>query len=190
MQPDTLGLGARDGADVLVDAAPAILAREPRARFLVVGEGAERRALERRCRELGLEDVVRWAGYRTDVRELLPACDVFVLPTREDAFPTAVLEAMAAGLPVVASRVGGIPEMVEGSVTGVLVPTGSPARLAEAVAGLLSDRRRAHGLGVAGRRRAREAFSTDAWLARLEGVYGRALGRASRKAPAATWGAA
>lgn len=178
------------GLDVLLDAAPAILSREPRARFLVVGEGAVRESLERRCRELGVARAFRWAGFRTDVRNLLPACDVFVLPTREDAFPTAILEAMAAGLPVVASRVGGVPEMVEAGGTGVLVPPGSASRLADAVVGLLADRRRARGLGTVGRRRVREEFSTEAWMGRLEEVYGRALGRVSGTESVETWGAA
>lgn len=166
------------GVEVLLDALPALLARHPAARLVVVGDGPARRALEARAAAGPPEAAaaVVWAGFRRDVPAFLAAADLFVLPSLEDAFPTVLLEAMAAGLAVVATRAGGIPEIVDDGVTGLLVPPGEPAPLAEAVAELLADPERRRRLGVAGRRRAEERFSTGAWLGRLERLYGEVLG--------------
>ena len=145
------------GIEVLLDAA----ARVPDTTFLIIGDGSMRA----RWQSLVRTDNVRWAGYRTDVDELLAGCDVCVHPSLEDAFPTVLLEAMAAGLPVVASRVGGIPEIVVDGVTGVLVPPGDADALASAL-----DRTTPE-MGIAARERAEREFSTTAWIARLERVY-------------------
>src|SRR5437762_1092811 len=123
------------GIDVLLRAATRI----PDAYFLIVGDGPMRAEWEELARSLGVADRVRWAGYRRDVDAILPGCDLFVLPSLEDAFPTVLLEAMASGLPAVASKVGGIPEIVTPDVTGVLVPPGDPQALAAAIADLVHD---------------------------------------------------
>lgn len=168
------------GLEVLLEAVPAVLAEHPEARFAVVGDGPERRCLEERSAAAGLGDSVAWTGFRRDVPALLAAADLFVLPTRDDAFPTALLEAQAAGVAVVASRAGGVPEIVEDGATGVLVPPGDAAALARAVSALLADPAARRRLAEAGRRQARERFSTAAWLGRLEAVYGEVLGRPVR----------
>lgn len=166
------------GIEVLLDALPAVLARQPGARFAVVGDGPARSELERRGAAAGarVAAALSWTGFRHDVPALLAAADLLVLPSLDDAFPTVLLEAMAAGLPVVATRAGGIPEIVEEGVTGILVPPGDPAPLADAVATLLADPDRRRRLGAAGRRRAEERFSTAAWLGRLERLYGEVVG--------------
>lgn len=170
------------GLAVLLEAVPAVLTEHPRARFAVVGDGPERRRLEQRAAAAGLGRAVVWAGFRRDVPAFLAAADLFVLPSRDDAFPTVLLEAQAAGVPVVASRAGGIPEIVEDGTTGLLAPPGDAAALARAVSALLADPAARRRLAEAGRRRAEERFSTGAWLARLEAVYAEVLGRTVRLA--------
>ena len=126
-----------------IAAAARIVDERPETEFLIVGEGAMREALERRVRELGLSGRVRFLGERTDVAALLASSDAFVLPSRSEAFPNSVLEAMAAGLPIVATRVGGVPELIESGATGVLVEADRPAELAAALLDLMDHPQRA-----------------------------------------------
>ncbi len=150
-------LRARKGIEVLLDAA----ARMPDTTFLIIGDGPMRAEWQ----SLARTDNVRWAGHRTDVDELLAGADVFVHPSLEDAFPTVLLEAMAAGLPVVASNVGGIPEIVIDGVTGILVPPGDAGAIVAAL------HRTTPSMCAAALERAQSEFSTKAWIARLENVY-------------------
>jgi glycosyltransferase involved in cell wall biosynthesis len=143
------------------------------AYLLIIGDGPKRET----WRALAKNDRIRWAGFRRDVYALLPGCDLFVLASFDDAFPTVLLEAMAAGLPLVASRVGGIPEITD----EVLVPPGDAEALAAAIRELLADDERRRAMGETARTRARERFSTAAWIARLEEIY-RNVGRASARA--------
>jgi glycosyltransferase involved in cell wall biosynthesis len=162
------------------------LAALPHGSFdaLIVGDGPDRARLEEQIRELWLTGRVRLAGQRRDVPELLAGADVFVLPSRSEGHPVSVLEAMAAGVPVVASRVGGIPEQVEDGVTGLLVEPGDPEALAAALGRLAADPALRRRLGVAGRRRAEKAFDLDAFRrAHLE-VYSREFARRRLPAPA------
>lgn len=144
-------------------------------RLELVGDGPDRPALESLHRELGLEGRVRFAGERDDVPELLSRAAVFVLSSRSEGMPLSVLEAMAAGLPVVASRVGGIPEQVADGVTGLLVPVGDAERLAEALRRLLDDPELRRSLGSAGRTRAEERFDLATFRAAHLDVYRRCL---------------
>lgn len=165
------------GVEVLLEALPAVLDAHPRARLLVAGDGPLREPLGARAAALGLGgpgDRVIWAGFRRDVPALLAASDLFVLPSLADAYPTALMEAMAAGLPVVATRTGGIPEIVDAPATGRLVPPGDAAALAREISGLLGRPGERQALGRAARERARERFSTQAWVERLEEVYAEA----------------
>ncbi len=159
------------GLEVLLRAASAVLDSDPRARILVVGDGPLAPTLHAQARQAGLGEGVRWAGFRRDVPSLLAASDLFVLPSLRDAFPTVLLEAMAAGLAVVATRTGGVPEIVADGHTGVLVPPGDAPALARAVAQLLASPEKRTTLGEAGRRRAFAEFSSPAWVGRLEDVY-------------------
>lgn len=164
------------GLETLVEAAPRLLARVPGARFAIAGEGPLAEGLRQRAEGLGVADAFDWLGFRGDVAAVLAAADLFVLPSRNDAFPTALLEAMAAGLPVVAGDAGGIPEIVEAGRTGVLVPPGDSDRLADAVAGLLERPAERSAMGRCARERVRARFSAGAWLGRLEAVYREAIG--------------
>jgi glycosyltransferase involved in cell wall biosynthesis len=157
------------GIEVLLDAIPSVLARHPGARFLLAGDGPLREPLAARASHL--EDRVTWAGFRRDVPELLAASDLFVLPSLADAYPTALMEAMAAGLPVVSTRVGGIPEIVDDGRTGRLVPPGDAEALARAISDLLDSPEKREALGRAARQEAERRFSTAAWVERLKQVY-------------------
>ena len=150
---------------------------------VVVGEGPDRARLEREIESLDLGGRVRLAGERRDVPELLATADVFVLPSSSEGMPVSVLEAMAAGLPVVASRVGGVPEQVADGKTGVLVGPGDADELAAALDGLLADPDLRRRLGQAGRLRAEEAFDLTRFRrAHLE-LYSRELARWRLPAP-------
>jgi len=163
-------LRADKGHDVAIDAVVRLRDRFPNLRLLVVGEGAARPQIERAMAALGGGGVL--AGHRDDVMGVLDAVDVLVHPTRIDAFPTALLEAMAAGVPVVATAVGGIPEIIEDGRTGVLVaPPASGESFATALAPLLSDGERRRDLGRRGRERFAERFSATRWAARLRELY-------------------
>ncbi len=154
------------GIEVLLEAIQHI----PRATFLIVGDGPIRDELTALARQHGVADRIRWTGYRTDVETLLPGCDLFVHPSLDDAFPTVLLEAMAAGLPVVASNVGGIPEIVTPGVTGRLVPPGDARLLAESVSSLLSDAGELERMRSAAFENG-ERFSTRVWVDRLTALY-------------------
>jgi glycosyltransferase involved in cell wall biosynthesis len=143
----------------------------------VIGDGPGRAALEARVHALGLGDRVELLGERDDVAEQLAAADAFVLPTRWEGLPYSILEAMAAGLPVVASQVGGIPEEVTDGTTGLLVPRDDAAALAGALAELGRDGARARALGRAGHERARLAFSQVGMVERYDALFRSVLRR-------------
>jgi glycosyltransferase involved in cell wall biosynthesis len=152
------------------DVTLAAIERVPGVRLLVVGDGPGRAEVERAAAALG--DRVVLAGYRADVMAMLDAVDILVNPSRSDAFPSALLEAMAAGVPVVASAVGGIPEMVDDGVTGLLVDSPPrPDAVAEAVGRLAEDPELRRRLGAGARDRFEARFSADRWAARLRELY-------------------
>ena len=137
----------------------------------LVGDGPDRKALEELAAELGLEGRVRFEGWVQDVRPALERCDVFVAPSRREAFGMAVAEAMAAGLPVVASAVGGLPELVVHGETGLLVPPDDPRALAGAVCTLVKDPASARRMGRAGRERVLRHFGAEASRAAMLDIY-------------------
>jgi glycosyltransferase involved in cell wall biosynthesis len=150
------------GFGVLVDAAASICRANPRASVVIFGEGPLRGELERRASQLNLTGRVVLPGFRTDLDSLIGGADVVVLPSFTEGLPNVALEASAAGVPVVATAVGGNPEVVAEGETGYLVPSGDPARLAARVNDLLRDPPTRARLGAAGRRRMRELFTFDA----------------------------
>jgi glycosyltransferase involved in cell wall biosynthesis len=156
--------------EVAIGAAGLLRDRFTSLRLLVVGAGSERPALERAAEPLG--ETVRFAGYRPDAMEVLDAIDVLAHPSRADAFPTTLLEAMASSVPIVATAVGGIPEIVEDGVTGTLVEAPPrPDALAEALAPLVESPELRRRLGAAGRERFETRFSAEAWARRLRELY-------------------
>jgi len=159
-------LHAAKGGHVLLAAWTRVLGRHPDARRLVAGAGPEQAALENQIHLLGLSERVALAGVFDHVEELLAAADAFILPSYEEGMSLALLEAMAAGLPVVATDIPGNRALVEPGRHGLLVPPAEPEPLAEAVGRLLEDRARAAGLGAAARRRVASEFSLDRMVER------------------------
>jgi glycosyltransferase involved in cell wall biosynthesis len=147
------------GHEDLLESVPELRRAVPSVRVLIAGGGE--REQELRARALPLEETVRFLGPRDDMPDLMAACDVVVLPSLAEALPTVLMEAAAAGRPVVATRVGGVPEVVEDGRTGLLVPVRDPPALARALASVLVDRVRADALGDAARALARERFGID-----------------------------
>ena len=148
-----------------------LLPEESPLRVLLVGDGAERPAIERAVdSEPRLASRVRLLGYRDDVPRLLEDVDLMVHPTHADALPTALIHALSQGVPIVATDVGGIPEIVNEEV-GVLVPVGDPRRLAAALQELAEDPARRAALGRAGRKRFEEGSEARTWAGRLGEIY-------------------
>lgn len=166
------------GHDVLLDALPLIEASCPAARVVFAGGGEREKALRERTRG----SKVIMLGHRTDMPELLAACDVVALPSLSEALPTALIEAAAARRPVVATRVGGTPDVVEHGVTGLLVPPGDPHALASAIVAVLADPATAHAFGEAGRVVARCRFSVDAHVDRTLDLWSRLAAGGGRHA--------
>lgn len=160
-------LHPQKGHTYLLEAAALV----PDAIFVLAGDGPERQLLEDQSRSLGLEDRVRFLGQRRDIPRLLATCDLFVLPSLYEGMPLSVLEAMAAGKPVIATAIGGTDELVVHGTTGLLVPPRDAVALAEAIRVLLSDRLLAARLCKAGRERAYRMFSADAMAKGVGGVY-------------------
>ena len=141
------------------------------AQLLIVGEGPAFPALRALSVRLGLSDRVVFAGVRRDIAGLLPLMDVFVLPSLYEGFGIALVEAMAAGRPVVATAVGGIPEVVVQGETGLLVPPGDPGALGDAIAHLVNHPEQARLMGARGRERACDRFSIESAVTRHENLY-------------------
>jgi len=166
------------GHDVLIDAAPDVLDRFPDARFHVIGGGSEHSRLVDLTRTRGVAHAVSFLGHSDIIPEHLAAAEVFVLPSRTEAMPNALLEAMAAALPVVASAVGGIPEAIEHGRTGLPVPPGEPRALAQALCTLMGDESLAARLGTAARAHVDGRYSFDGMVASFERIYLTQLRRA------------
>jgi glycosyltransferase involved in cell wall biosynthesis len=156
--------------EVLLEA----LLRLPGATLVLIGDGPKAASLRERARRLGLEARVVFAGARPDAARWFAALDAYVSASRGEGLPLALVEAMAAGLPVIASRVPGHVDTVADGDTGVLVPVDDAAALAAAAAALLADPARARALGEAGQTRARRDFSVDRMAAEVAEVYRRA----------------
>lgn len=154
----------------LLRAWPSVLAANPRARLLLVGRGREMESAAALAASLGVEASVTFAGGLDDVSPAYAAADLQVLPSRGEGLPYALLEGMSVGLPIVATRVGGVPECVEHDVTGLLVPPSNPQALAEALSLLLSDEPR-RTLMSARAKSASMAFTLDRMAAQVAEVY-------------------
>lgn len=145
-------------------------------RLLLAGDGSLRRETEAKAAALGIAERVRFLGARTDVAEMLAACDLFVLASDWEGSPVSILEAMASGLPVIATAVGGVPELVEDGVSGLLAPPGDAVALAAALRRLASDPEARRRFGQAGRERA-ERFGAG----RMVAAYAELFERLARK---------
>jgi glycosyltransferase involved in cell wall biosynthesis len=169
----------------LLAALPELAQREPRLRVLVFGRGPLERPLRQEIAARGLADVVTLAGFRDDLPALLPGLDLLVHPAAREGLGLALVEAAAAGVPVVACAAGGVPDVVVDGVTGALVPTGDVGALQAAVTRLLESPAERERLGAAARARAERRFSIEGLVAAHLSLYERVLGerRASLAPP-------
>jgi glycosyltransferase involved in cell wall biosynthesis len=168
-------LNQMKGIQYFLDAAVILAQRFPEARFLVVGDGESRTELEAYAGRVGLGRRVVFTGFRCDVPELLSEAEVSVLPSLSEGLSNALLESMAAGVPVVATRVGGNSEVVQDGLTGLLVPARDSAELAGATGRLLENKNLAATFGQAGLRRVQELFSMERSVHQTEHLYERLL---------------
>jgi glycosyltransferase involved in cell wall biosynthesis len=157
--------------EVLLEAVALLAPELPDLRALVVGNGPERERLESLAAELGIGDRVTFTGVRTDIPDILRALDVAVCCSDYEGSPISVLEYMEAAKPIVATRVGGVPDLIDDGVHGVLVEPRDPPALAAAVAGMLRDPAMAADLGARARERRRAQFELDVMIGRLEALY-------------------
>lgn len=149
------------GHTFLLDAMPAVLQRFPNTVLIIAGRGELEVTLKNQAKRLGIEEKVRFLGMRQDIPKLLALMDVFVLPSLSEGLSMALLEAMAAGKPIVATRVGGNPELIEEGKTGMLVPAEDAAELAAALIEMLREPTTLHLFGKTGAIRVQRNFSTD-----------------------------
>jgi glycosyltransferase involved in cell wall biosynthesis len=168
-------LRRQKGVDVFLRAAPLVLERRPDARLAVVGNGDLRAELEALARSLGLDARVRFVDFEPPAARALASLDVFVLPSRWEAFPISVLEAMACGVPQVATDVGGTAEAVADGQTGLLCPPEDPLALADRIVSVLGDRERQETMAAASRRRHADQFTIELMTAATANVYRSAL---------------
>lgn len=165
----------RKGQLDLIKALPRILPAAPRVKVVLAGE--LNREYARECREwaalLEVSERIIWAGARNDIPDLLGALDLFVLPSLEETFPLSILEAMAAGVPVVATSVGGVSECIESEVNGLLVPPARPDALAGAIVRVLASPDDARRLTAQGRRVVVDRYSSEAVVTRVEQAFQR-----------------
>ncbi len=159
------------GLSYLLQAVPILLRLRANVKLLIVGDGAIRKDLEAQARDLGIGENVVFLGHREDTLELMQALDIFVLPSLSEGIPMALLEAMAASRAVVASRVGGIPEIVDDGVEGILVEPMDATRLAESCLRLIDSPETAMKMGEQARKKVLQEFSAMAMADRVAGLY-------------------
>jgi glycosyltransferase involved in cell wall biosynthesis len=159
------------GLPSLIEAIAKLAGEFPALRLEIAGDGTLRNFLEQECQRLGVSDCVSFLGWRQNLPEVMRGWDLFVLPSLDEAFPIAALEAMAAGLPVVASAVGGLPELVRDGETGWLVPANNPEELARRLRQLAGSAQARSAMGGAGRIRALREYSTTRMVEQTVAVY-------------------
>jgi glycosyltransferase involved in cell wall biosynthesis len=163
------------GLDYFLAAAQPLLKEFPNLLFAIVGDGPDRQALQQRAGQLGIENRVFFTGARVDMADVYASLDIFVLASIDEGMPMVLLEAMASGLPAVATRVGAIPKIIDVGETGLLVPPGDPASLTDALRALILDRALRDRLAAGGKRRICQEFSSQAMAQRYSALYRKLL---------------
>ena len=167
------------GQRLVIAAAPQILDRFPNTRFILAGDGELRPKFEKEVCEVGVESSFMFLGRRSDVPEILAACDIAILPSFAEGMPNAVLEYLAAGLPTVATAVGGNGEVVEDGISGILIPPKDPEALATAVCRLLENENLSAQIARNGHARVRQKFSFENLIEEVDKLYTDLLRRRS-----------
>ena len=159
------------GFKYFIEAIPDVLKEFKDARFLLVGEGELEDELKMKSKKLKLEDKIIFTGFMDDIRDVLASIDIFVIPSLQEGLPVVLLEAMAMKKPIVAANIEGIMEILENSVSGLLVPPRDIKALAEAVINLLKHQDKANQMGLAARRVVEERFGVDTMVQQVKKVY-------------------
>lgn len=171
----------RKGHLYLIRALPLILIAEPNARLVVIGDAKRNigkryyKRVQAEAERLNVADKIIWAGYRSDIPEVLKALDVYALASLDEMFPVALLEAMVAGVPIVATAVGGIPECLTSGENGLLVPKADPAALATAISQMLCNPVLGAALSGRAQMAVREQFSLQSQAPRIEAIFNRII---------------
>ncbi len=169
-------LSPEKGVDTLIACCNLLKYNNIRFHLAIVGDGRMRREYETMTVNQGLNEHITFLGYRRDAREIIGSADLFVLPSRTEGIPIVLLEAMGYRRPIVASRVGGIPEMIEQGKNGMLVPPDDATELAKTITELLRKPEEARRIGECGYRLAKEKMDSNTWARKIESVYFKVLG--------------
>ena len=175
------------GVELLIDVAEGLRAREPGLRYVIVGDGVSRPALEADVARRGLGDVVRFHGIEPDARTLYGAFDIAVQASDSEGLPNAVLEPAAAGVAIVATAAGGTSEIITDGQTGILVPVGDPGAMAVGIARLAGDPELRAKLGAAARTSVEESFPMDRMVEGMAHIYEALAARRQRARPRRPW---
>ena len=159
------------GFECLIECVPKIVRTYPDAKILLVGDGPLKERLEVLAGRLDIKRNLIFAGFRSDIKEILSAVDLLVIPSLLEGFPMVTLEAMAMAKPIVATRIDGITEQITDGVDGILVPPKDPSALAKAVVQVLNDKELARSMGLAAREKVEQEFSVEKMVAETEKVY-------------------
>lgn len=159
------------GQIYLLKAAMKVIKEIPNTKFLIIGRGELEGKLRREARDLGIESNVKFLGFREDVKELLKIMDIFVLSSLSEGLPLSLIEAMASKVPVVVTAVGGIPEVVDDGIDGLLVPSADADTLAEKLTNLLKNKRIADRLGFSGNQKIKDQFNLQFMLNKYQEIY-------------------
>jgi glycosyltransferase involved in cell wall biosynthesis len=174
-------LSTEKGFDVLLESVPRVLSQHPNCGFVLFGEGVERAKLQARIVELGLSNQFLMPGHTVELDQYLPWADLVVLPSHTEGLPNVALEASAAGVPVVATAVGGTPEVIADGISGLLVPPAQPGKLADSINKVLSEPGLKARLGVGGRERMQAEYTFEAQAQKYAELFDRLTQKAHRK---------
>lgn len=164
-------LSIEKGHSDFLQAAAEVAARFPSTRFLIVGEGPLEGELRDLATKLGITDKVVFTGFRSDIESVIAGLDVVVMASKTEGTPMVLLEAMALAKPIVATRVGGIPEVIRDKETGILINAGDEKALSEAMISLLRDKERSLQIGLKARQYVEQVHACDKWIEKIEGIY-------------------
>ena len=177
INPDEIVLGyvgrlsEEKGLRYLVEAGYELLRSGLRLRVLIIGDGPQRTEIENFAKEVGLQKRVIFAGFKNEIEKLLASIDIFVLPSLTEGTPMALLEAMAYGIPIVATAVGGVPKVIDSGENGILVPAADPEKIAEAVLTICRDNDFRTKLSEMAKETIRSKFNINEWVRKIESVY-------------------
>jgi glycosyltransferase involved in cell wall biosynthesis len=168
------------GIQYFLDAVPAVLSLFPKTRFLIVGDGPARSGLQSYAERAGFGNAVIFTGFRMDVPEILKATTISVLPSLSEGLSNVLIESMAAGVAVIATAVGGNPEIVDDGTTGILIPPRDAGAIATSITQILSNPQAAAIMGAAGRDRIERRFSMERAVHETQRLYTSLLGSSGR----------